>query len=127
MFKGFVLALTGLAVIYFLSGKIWTIEDKAVYAQSSVGISGYEHVKVKIIVPTVGPLEFKTISVDCPSKKRLLGGVFDSDRLRDISIRATRLISIGDHDRYEVVFRNMKDKYLREVMLTATAICAYAQ
>lgn len=127
MLRIFILTLVGAGVIYFLSSNIWTIEEGIAYGQGNKGISGYEQVKVDITVNTIGPLEFKSVSVDCPKGKRLLGGVFDSNRLRDIGVRATRVISIGDHDRYEVVFRNMKDKYLREVALKATAICAYVQ
>jgi hypothetical protein len=119
----FILALAGAGVIYFLSGNIWTVEDGMAYGQG-MGISGYEHIKVDLLVPTIGPLEFKSVHADCPSGKRLLGGVFDNNRLRDVGVRATRVISMGDHDRYVVIFRNMKDKYVKDVTLKATAICA---
>ena len=127
MLRSFILTLVGTGVIYFLSSNIGTIEDKIAYGQGNPGISGYEHVTVEITVPTIGPLEFKSIFVDCPRKKRLLGGVFDSNQLRDVGVRATRVITMGDYDRYIVVFRNMKNKYINEVKLKATAICAYAQ
>ncbi len=127
MLRSFIHSLVGAGVIFFLSINIWTIEKGIAYGQGNVGISGYEQVKVDITVNTIGPLEFKSVSVDCSKGKRLLGGVFDSNQLRDVGIRATRVTSMGDHDRYIVVFRNMKNKYLTKVGLNATALCAYVQ
>jgi hypothetical protein len=127
MLRFFILTLVGVGVVYFLSSNIWTIEEGIAYGQGTKGISGYEQVKVDITVHTIGPLEFKSVSVDCPRGKRLLGGVFDNDKLRDVGVRATRIISMDDYDRYVVVFRNMKNKYIREVTLKATAVCAHAQ
>ncbi len=127
MLRMLILTLVGAGVIYFLSNNIWTIEEGIVYGQSNMGILGYEHVKVDLAVGTIGPLEFKAVSVDCPTRKRLLGGAFDSDHLRDVGVRATRVISMGDHDRYTVVFRNMKNKYISGATLKATAICAYVK
>src|SRR3989304_4022314 len=107
MLRSFILTFVGAGVIYFLSSNIWNIEGGIAYGQGNPGISGYEHVTAEITVPAIGPLEFKSVSVDCPKGKRLM--------------------SIGDHDRYIVVFRNMKNKYISQITLKATAICAYAQ
>ncbi|KRT65148.1 MAG: hypothetical protein XU11_C0034G0011 [Candidatus Dadabacteria bacterium CSP1-2] len=127
MLRSFILTLVGAGAIYFLSSNIWNIEDGIAYGQGNPGISGYEHVTAEVTVPAIGPLEFKSVSVDCPKGKRLLGGVFDSNHLRDVGVRATRVMSMGNHDRYIVVFRNMKNKYISQITLKATAICAYAQ
>src|SRR3989304_904755 len=123
MLRSFILTLVGAGAIYFLSSNIWNIEDGIAYGQGNPGISGYEHVTAEVTVPAIGPLEFKSVSVDCPKGKRLLGGVFDSNHLRDVGVRATRVMSIGDHDRYIVVFRNMKNKYIAKLTPTSIAIC----
>ncbi len=123
MLRLFILFLVGTWLMFTLSSTSWASEQgKTPEMDRKSGISGYEKVKADISVLTIGPFEFKSVSVDCPPGKRLLGGLFDNDH---IQTSATRVASMGDHDRYIVVFRNVKDIYITGAVLKVTAICAF--